>query len=97
MVIDFIDEGFRAGVQGYLNGRNRFGGISDDMEYFKQECQHFSQVGYKLSKIISGENSTLTKDWRERYHNFEKWIKQDSDPAFRVRITCTPSHRSQRK
>ena len=76
-VLNDINSGFFAGVRGYNYAKDEFD--FENMEYFKEECQKFSQVGYKLSKIISGENSTLTKDWQERYHNFEKCIKQNKN------------------
>ena len=72
-VIKIIDDGFIAGVRGYLGAKLH----SDrgSMEFFNGECQKFSQVGLQLSEIISGSNSSLTKDWKERNCNFDEWAK----------------------
>ena len=76
-VIDgIIDEGFRAAVQGFGSAKTWYD--LSGMECFKEECKHFSKVGYKLSITISGENSDLTKDWGERYSDFEQWMKHDA-------------------
>ena len=73
-VLNDIDSGFFAGVRGYNYARDKFD--LDNMEYFKEECQKLSKIGFNLSEIISGigSDSSLTKDWKERYCNFEQWI-----------------------
>ena len=58
-VIKIIDEGFMAGVRGYVGAKLH--SDPESMEFFKRECQKFSQVGLQLSEIISGSNSILTR------------------------------------
>ena len=53
-------------------------------KYFAEECQKFSKVGLQLSETVSGIDSVMTKDWKERNCNLDKWIVQD--PEFEIRF-----------
>ena len=53
-------------------------------KYFAEECQKFSKVGLQLSETVSGIDSVMTKDWKERNCNLDKWIVQD--PEFEIQL-----------
>ena len=42
------------------------------------------KVGLQLSETVSGIDSVMTKDWKERNCNLDKWIVQD--PEFEIRF-----------
>ena len=50
----------------------------NNMKYFIDECQNFSQIGLQMSEIMCGSNSVLTKKWKERIH-FEELLVQLQD------------------
>ena len=79
-VIDILDDGFRAGVQGYGYAKMKLD--KSNKKYFEEECQNFSKVGLQLSEIVSGIDSIMTKDWQERNCNFEKCIVEN--PEFEI-------------
>ena len=56
--------------------------VSDDMgkmEYFKGECKKLAKIAFQMVKTIRGNDSKLTREWKERYENFENWSKNAGD------------------
>ena len=45
------------------------------MEYFKRECRKFSKIGHQVAKMCFGEEHISTKEWKERYEEFDKWFE----------------------
>ena len=71
IVNEILDDGFNASVQGYLSAESTYN--SQFMEEFKKECDIFSTAGEQLSKVLP---TKTYKEWEDRKHNFENWIKQ---------------------
>ena len=78
IIICVIGNGFNQALAGYVLAKKHLGNKSDvsNMEYFKEECQNFSQIGLQMSEIMCGSNSVLTKKWKER-NDLEQWMAQD--------------------
>lgn len=74
IVNEILDSGFNAAVQGYLDAQVSFNYVA--AEEFEKECELFSNLGEKMSKVVFG-NTYVGKEWNERKHNFENYIKED--------------------
>ena len=78
IIIFVIGNGFNQALAGYVLAKKHLGNKSDvsNMEYFKEECQKFSQIGLQMSEIMCGSNSLWSRKWKER-NDLEKWLEQD--------------------
>ena len=45
-------------------------------DYFKEEFVKLSKVGYQISKLAFGEETLLTKDWKEGFEDFDNWFQK---------------------
>ena len=52
-------------------GKKKFAG---KMEYFKEECQKTAKITFEAVKIFKGQDSKLTREWEEKFHDFETWF-----------------------
>ena len=48
-------------------------------EYFGGECKKLAKIALQMVKIIKGNGSKLTREWKERYENFENWSENAPD------------------
>ena len=53
--------------------------MADRREIFGEECKKVAKIALEMVKIIKGNNSKLTTEWKERYENFENWSKNAGD------------------
>ena len=45
------------------------------MESFKGECEKLAKITLQIVQTIKGNDSQLTREWKEKYENFENWFK----------------------
>ena len=78
IIILVIGDGFNQALAGYILAKRNLGNKSDvsNIEYFKDKCHDFSQIGLQLTEIMCGSNSVLTKKWKER-NDLKQWLAQD--------------------
>ena len=55
-------------------GKNEFVG---KVEHFKGECEKVAKITLQMVKILNGNDSELTREWKERSENFETWFKNN--------------------
>ena len=55
-------------------GRKKFVG---KMEYFKEECEKTAKITLEVVKIFKGNDSKMTREWEEKFQNFENWFIND--------------------
>ena len=48
------------------------------MEIFKGECQKLAKISLPIVKTIYGDDSNFSREWKDRYENFENWFKNSS-------------------
>ena len=52
-------------------GKTKF---ASKMEYFKEECKITAKITFEAVKIFKGQDSKLTREWEEKFQNFETWF-----------------------
>ena len=77
ILVEIIEEGFEAGLHGYIEAKKRLD--VDKIEYYIKECMKWSRVGEKMSKIAFGHDykQISSLNWGEVNQNFDNWFAQN--------------------
>ena len=44
---------------------------------FKRECEELAKITFQMVKTLYGNDSKLTREWKEKSENFENWFKNE--------------------
>ena len=57
------------------------------MGIFKVECEILAKISLQIAKLIFGDDSNFSREWEEKYKNFENWFKNS-----RYEVNLCESH-----
>ena len=72
-IYDILKKACGEGINGYLLAAAWF--LDGKMEYFKQECEKLSKIGYQIAKMHNGQEHPKTKEWKKINQDFENWAR----------------------
>ena len=83
-IYDVMDKAFKYGMDGYYTRFNAHGycmgmvikNHGNSEQYFKEELEKLSAVGYQIAKMVFGKENSCTKEWKERKEDFEDWFQK---------------------
>ena len=79
ILISIITKWFQVELLRYEMAKHLESDMAGRREIFGEECKKVAKIALEMVKIIKGNDSKLTREWKERYENFEDWSKNAGD------------------